>query len=126
MIRTVKIWKGRPPMPTTRIYFDPDPEIRLAEQTPDLIVTRIIMAAVPAKGRCPAYCTVIAEIYDGDPRQKARTRIALDEAISLDPEDFTEEELLKFSIHPKSMDYPTIEGLRRGIVALKDLSLIHI
>lgn len=124
MIRTVKVWPQRAPNPPVKwVYFDPDPKLRIEDQAPDLKLTRILMAAVPPIERAPAYCTVIGEVYDGDPRQKSRLRIVLDEAVALDPADFNEEEQLKFEVHPKSMDYPTIDSLRRAVVALKDLWL---
>lgn len=119
MIRTVKVRKQPKPKPTIKVYFRPKGPIE--DQVHDLEVTRIIMAVAPAEGRAPAYACVMGEIYDGDPMQRARKRIVLDEAVALDAADFDEEEQLRFQVSEKDLIYPTLEGLRRGLVALKDL-----
>ena len=122
MNRTVKL-RQRKGMPIRDIFLDPDPNIKLEEQIPDLQVTRTFIGVVPPKGRAPGYACVIGEIYDNDPAQHTRERIMLDEGIALDPADFTDEECVQFSVHAKSIEHPTIESLRRAVVMLKDLWL---
>jgi len=122
MIRTVKVKTNEYP-PIRHIFIDPDPGRPLEEQIPDFKATRIFMGIVPPEGRSPGYACVIAELYDNDPAQHTRERVMLDEGIALDPDDFSPEERLQFGVHPKSIEHPTIESLRRAIVALKDLWL---
>ncbi len=128
----VNIWWGPPKLPEGEVW----PEGKLPDIPPDLRATRIWMAAAPADETGPDYACVIAEVYDNDPIQRDRRKIMLDEAIGLDPEGFTVEELERFQIRPhvppKKDDpnaklcgcphcAPTLGEFRRGVVALKDL-----
>jgi len=122
MNRTVKV-RQRVGMPIRDIFFDPDPDMDLEDQIADLRVTRIFLGVVPPKGRSPGYACVVGEVFDNDPAQHTRERVMLDEGIALDPADFTDAECLKFGVHTKSIDHPTMESLRRAVVMLKDLWL---
>lgn len=120
MIRTVRTFRCSEP-PVIHLWVAPDPEVPLERQAPDLKLTRIYMGAAPADDTGPDYACVVGEVYDGNPMQRDRQRIVLDETIGLDPADFTEEERDKFQVHPNAIRYPTLGNFRRGVVALKEL-----
>lgn len=99
---------------------------------PDIQATRIWMAAAPADDTGPDYACVVAELYDGDPMQRDRKRLMLDESVGLDPADWTAEERELHHIRPHveaangrqcgcAVCSPTLGEFRRGLVALKDL-----
>lgn len=97
--------------------------------------TRLWMGLCGPHGTEPGYACIVGEEYDGDPRQKARRKVLLDEAQALRPEDFTPAQretyaaLLYAERHEADgstrriikADNPTLDDLRQAAIALKDL-----
>lgn len=132
-------------LPVVNLWWGPPegvtdwPQGKVPDLAPDLRATRIWMAAAPADDTGPDYACVIAEVYDGDPLQRDRLKMMVDEAVGLDPDDFTEDERFRFRIRPHQQVREEVEGerairgcgcpvcsptlgeFRRGLVALKDL-----
>ena len=111
-----------------------------------LLMTRIEVGIVPPTGDGleHGYAAVVGEIYDPDERQKQRTKILLDEARCLMPEDIPVPGATSLgredTKHPhwglvyangydragnaeviRRGDVPTADDLRQAVVALKDL-----
>jgi len=111
------------------IYSDPPPNIDLDKIAPNFTMNRVWMGAVPEEvvkvgGEdkvYPAYACIIGELYVDTPIQRDLPRIVLDEAVGLNPAEFSEEECARFGITAKEFEYPTIFSLRSAMVALKDI-----
>ena len=109
-----------------------------------ILCTRIHMAATPplndgSTGE-PGYTCVVAELFDGDPKQKLRPKLLVDEGQYLDHLDFTEADHERYRdllftkfIEPREDGappeeftrpvsvLPTLQELRSAMVALKDI-----
>lgn len=120
MNHTARQYRHKNP-PIIDIHFAPEIGVPLIDQKPDLRCTRILQLAAPADDQSPAYSCIMVELYDGDPSQRDRPKIVIDESIGLDPAEFTEEERDRYGIHTNEVKHPTLSGFRRGAVALKDL-----
>jgi hypothetical protein len=135
MNTNVRIRKRQDPV-LWSVYQDPDEDLDLDFQNPDLTLTRIWMGVVPPESTSvrastgaverkfsPGYACVVGEVYDRDPMQKERERIILDEGVCLDPADFTLEARNLYGIRPDERKNATLTSLRQAVVALKDLWL---
>ena len=88
---------------------------------PDVVCTRILMGLAPPEETSPGYACIIAEVYDGDPMQRERHKILLDEGHALNPDDFSEANRETYQITKEEYRLPTLYSLQRVAVALKDL-----
>jgi len=79
------------------------------------------MGIVPPKETKPGYVAVLGEIYEANFAQKHRPVRILDEAVALDPSDFTPKECKRFNIPPDNKIRPTKRRLAQAVVALKDI-----
>ena len=125
-----------------KVQWAKNPERAYVWETPEvkepLELTRLIQVIVPPDDTSPGYACVLGEVFDGDTRQKSRQKILLDEAVALDPDDFSEKEKESFwdRLYYRALveeegkwvervepyrDHPTLEDLRLAAVALKDL-----
>ena len=91
------------------------------EDEPEKLLTRIYMGIAPPVGRTPGYCCVVGEEYDGDPMQRDRQKIILDDAYALNPEDFPDEICQRCEVTALEYEHPTIYSLQRAAIALKDV-----
>ena len=116
--------------PYSLVYSDPPPKVDLDQVAANFHLTRIWMGIVPAESvhqdqmtrTYPGYACVIGEIYrSSQSALEDRPRILLDEGTCLDPKDFTDEECADFHISEKEAKFPTLFGLRRAAVSLKDI-----
>lgn len=115
--------------PVTSTYSDPPPGVDLDKLSPNGTFNRVWMGAVPEEvvreggidKVYPAYACVIGEFYVNSPQQRDLPRIVLDEAVALNPADFSEEECARYNITQKEFDFPTIYSLRSALIALKDI-----
>jgi len=119
--RDVVVRRRQEGPPTVRVWEAPPPDANLDIEPHDWEFTRIWMAAVNGEGNYPPYAVVVGELYDGDPRQKDRQRVILDEGVALDARDFSPEEQIKYQIREKDVEYPSLFTLGRVLVALKDI-----
>lgn len=124
MNRTVRVRRRKKP-PLQALYSGVMPGADLNKIHPNYLFTRVWMGVVPPEDIddqfCPGYACVVGELFDGDPTQKDRKRIVLDEGICLRAEDFTPRERLRFGIRDDAEDHPTLFTLRDAAVGLKDL-----
>lgn len=92
---------------------------------PNYFCTRIWIGVVPPEDidgqYVPGYACVVGEKFDGDPMQREREMVVLDEGIALDPADFTPEDQKYYGIRKDSLDHPTLYTLRGAVIGLKDL-----
>lgn len=85
------------------------------------LCTRIWMGVVPPEGIEPGYACVIGERYDPNLEQRQLKMLLMDEAIALDPADFSPGEKRRYQIPEDNRDRPTKRRLAQAVVALKDL-----
>ena len=100
-------------------YKDTKPEESLRWYAPDYTFTRIWMGIAPGGVNTPGYCCIVGEKFDPDALWQ--NFVLLDEAASLQPTIFTPQERAQFNITVAAARSPTLEGLRRVAVCLKDL-----
>ena len=107
------------------VYHDQEGDVDLDKVEPSYYCTRIWIGVVPAEDKgdvtVPGYACVVGELYDGNPMQKDRKRVVLDEGIALDPKDFSPGERKYHGIRDDALDHPTLYTLRDSVIALKDL-----
>ena len=107
------------------VYYGVRGEADLDKFQPNYFCTRVWLAVVPPEDHdgefVPGYACVVGELYDGDPMQKDRHRIVMDEGIALDPADFTPRERLRYGLRDDVLEHPTLYTLRDATIALKDL-----
>ena len=124
MDRTVRVRRRRKP-PLLAVYHDIKGQADLNKLEPAYFCTRIWIAVVPPEDVqdevVPGYACVVGELYDGDPMQRDRKRIVLDEGIALDPKDFSARERIYYGLRDDELTHPTLYGLRNAVIALKDL-----
>ena len=124
MDRTVRVRRRRKP-PLLAVYHGISGDVDLDKIPPSYYCTRIWIGVVPAEDDgdevAPGYACVVGELYDGDPMQRNRKRIVMDEGIALDPADFSARERLYYGLRDDVMEHPTLYTLRDAVVALKDL-----
>lgn len=101
------------------------PGFDLDKAEPNYYCTRIWIGCVPPEDidgeTYPGYACVVGEKFDGDPSQRDRTRVVLDEGIALDPADFSKRERQYHGIRDNALEYPTLYTLRDAVIALKDI-----
>ena len=121
-------------------------ELSLGNDSEPLRCTRIHMAVVPPSDGAgatsatsgsqpePGYCAVVAELFDGDPRQKLRPKLLVDEATALVSSDFSaaDQQTYRDVLFTDFIDaqgqrfsrpvsnLPTLQELRGAAIALKD------
>jgi len=114
-------FKQRPDIPVWGAYEGLGPKDNLAKYQPDYYLTRCWMGVVPPKEGSPGYTAVVGEMYEPDLQQRHRRVRILDEAVALDPADFSARECKRFNIPPDNKIRPTKRRLAQAIVALKDI-----
>jgi hypothetical protein len=99
--------------------------VDLDKVAPSYFCTRIWIGVVPPEDvdgqPVPGYACVVGELYDGDPMQRDRKRVVMDEGIALDPKDFTARERLRYGLRDDALEHPTLFTLREAVIGLKDL-----
>jgi len=84
-------------------------------------MSRIWIGVVPPEDDAPGYAAVVGEILDLDPRPGERPVRLMDEAVALDPRDFSSRERAFFRIPDNNLQRPTKKRLAQAVVALKDI-----
>ncbi len=124
MDRTVRVRRRLKPS-LLAVYHGIQGDVDLDKIEPSYYCTRIWIGVVPGedidKEAVPGYACAIGEIYDGDPMQRDRKRVVLDEGIALDPRDFSPEERAYHGIKEDALEHPTLYTLRDAVIALKDI-----
>ena len=109
------------------VFKHTDPSIPINRYRPDYRCSRVWMGLAPpeegkpGKDGTPGYCCIVGELLNKNLLYEQGSYVLLDEASSLDPADFTEQEQLQYQITSLGHVQPTLEDLRRGAIALKDL-----
>ena len=124
MDRLVRVRKRKKPQ-ILAVYHGVKGDQDLDKVEPSYYCTRIWIGVVPPEDvngeHCPGYACAVGEVYDGDPMQRDRKRIVLDEGVCLDPADFSPKERLYYGIRNDQTSHPTLYTLKDAVLALKDL-----
>lgn len=102
-------------------HYQPGQGEPLIARPPSYYLSRVWLGVVPPEEGEPGYACVLGEVYDQDPRPAERVVRLLDEAIALDPKDFSARERKQYDIPENNLEKPTKKRLAQAVVSLKDI-----